>query len=213
MQECRRNSAAAKCGPGSGGRTRDAWRCTAREGFEHRGSERINGVLTTRNKWQRPAGCCAFILYAAAAWAVADEAYLPRLGPSPLRFGDAYPFLTPPHLAADYDPRVELVPVSPATNSAPVISTNSPAPEPPVVRAVSSPRPEPVAITNAPPALLPDALDSGSTRSDSSLRELVGLFRKAVKTTNGVQEIIAPLPFVPGTPGEAQSSRATFTKP
>ncbi len=149
----------------------------------------------------------------AGACAVADEAYLPRLGPSPLRFGDAYPFLTPPHLAADYDPRVELVPLPPATNAPPVISTNSPAPEPPVVHAVSSPRPEPVAITNLSPALPSDALETGSNRSNSSLQELVGLFRKAVKTTNGVQEIIAPLPFVPGTPGESQSSRATFNKP
>ena len=163
--------------------------------------------------WRRSSGRFVIAFCTAGVWAGADEAYLPRLGPSPLRFGDAYPFLTSPHLAADYDPRVELVPVLPVTNAPPVISTNSPAPEPAVVRAVSSPRPEPVAITNAPPALLPDALDMGSNRSNSSLQELVGLFRKAVKTTNGVQEIIAPLPFVPGTPGESQSSRATFTKP
>ena len=147
-------------------------------------------------------------------WVVAEEAYLPRLGPSPLRFGDAYPFLTPPHLAVGYDPRDERSPAVLPTNAPPVIVTNSPAPEPPVVIRASSPsHSEPVALSNAPPALPQDALDTGSNRSASSLKDLVLLFRQAVKTTNGVQEIIVPMPFVPGTPGESKSSQAKFDKP
>ncbi len=178
-----------------------------------RGSEG-NTKLTTRNKRRRFTKRCVFALASVVTMASAEEVYLPRLGPSPLRFGDAYPFLTPPHLPADYDPRVELSPQAPVTNSLPaVVSTNAPAPEPPVVRTASSPRPEPVVLTNTPPPPPPDAFDSGSTRPTSALQQLIPLFRQAVTTSNGVTEIIAPLPFVPGTPGASQSSRATFDKP
>lgn len=170
--------------------------------------------MTTRNKWRRSAARFLTASCAAGVWVVAEEAYLPRLGPSPLRFGDAYPFLTPPHIEEGYDPRKDPSPPILPTVPSPVVVTNSPAPEPQVVIRASPPsRPEPVALSNAPPALPQDALDTGSNRSASSLKDLVLLFRQAVKTTNGVQEIIVPMPFVPGTPGESKSSQAKFDKP
>ncbi len=147
----------------------------------------------------------------------ADEAYLPRLGPSPLRFGEPFPVLAAPHLAADYDPRVELAPLPPpATNAPPVIVAVPPVE--PIVRTAGTPRPEPPPTNAVPvtvPVAAPDVLDPADGRSGSKLsaQALIPWLRRAVGTSNGVQEVIVPLPFLPASPGEGKSSRATFDKP
>ena len=148
----------------------------------------------------------------------ADEAYLPKLGPAPLRFTDAFPVLAAPHLAADYDPRNELAPLPPpATNAVPVAVPIPPVE--PVVRTAGTPHPEPP-HTNAVPVVVPgvstDVLDpAGDGRSGSKLsaQALIPFLRRVVGTSNGVQEVVVPLPFLPASPGEGKSSRATFEKP
>ena len=173
--------------------------------------------LTTRNNRQ----WCGWVAsLGVVLMTTADDAYLPRLGPSPLRFGDSFPVLAAPHLAADYDPRIELAPLPPpATNTVPVAVLIPPVE--PVVRTAGSPRPElpptnavPVGVAVASPDVLDPAGDgTGRPGSKLSAQALIPWLRRAVGTSNGVQEIIVPLPFLPASPGEGKSSRATFEKP
>ncbi|HEY2952442.1 MAG TPA: hypothetical protein VGK40_07665 [Verrucomicrobiae bacterium] len=150
---------------------------------------------------------CAWIAGGLLALPVAGlAAYLPMIGPAPLRF-QAPPRVataSPPALIPDTDPETE--PNSTAA-ALPSGTNATPAQLEPIVSVAKSP--DPIDVTNAPPAFTGPA--------DANLitpQMMMHFFPRQLGDTNGVDTgLLLPFVFSPPVPASRTPSKATYSTP
>lgn len=152
--------------------------------------------------------CCILLIGATLPIEAAFPGYLPRVGPSPLRFLLPAPVLAqaslPPLAMSDPEP------AAPDTNSPPLVISPPPEttqPAPP--EKTAEPAPEP----NPPTAALPDFSIPGLSQSPLlTPRSLLHYFLPAQNGTNSPTYVI-PMGFAPPLPSPPSSSSSTYNSP
>ena len=145
-------------------------------------------------------GLVLLVILAVSPIHAADPGYLPRIGPTPLRFRPVpLPMtnqLALPAPASDPEAEPEPEPTAPKDDK-PTAAATTPAP---------SPAPAPAAVVNE-----VSSGPSEPTQSDEVVSPQM-LLKYFNKSTNGTSStVIAPLDFTPPKPVEPNSSKATYS--